>query len=202
MRLYVADSNAQWWCQQRQQHDLSDRNYAVLAPTSRWLSKRWPILRWGALIEPLRVLGLNRCVVIGAPGERDQVQALLGGPAGAGSNSHESVVDLVGCATVGQTMAVIAGSSLLIANDSAPLHMAVGLDIPCVGLFGPTNPDEVGPYEKSDSVIRCVDAPLSSAAHFKNRTLGDALMQRITAEAVVDRARAVLNDASTKRSEV
>jgi ADP-heptose:LPS heptosyltransferase len=58
------------------------------------------------------------------------------------------VIDLVGKTTVGQLMALVQGASLVIANDSAALHMAVGFDRPSVGLFGPTRLELVGPYQK------------------------------------------------------
>jgi ADP-heptose:LPS heptosyltransferase len=120
-------------------------------------------------------------VLIGAPGERDQVEAIAAG---------EGTVDLVGRITLGQTMAVIGGAGLVVANDSAPLHMAVGFARPCVGLFGPTDPARVGPYGRPEAVVRAANPPGPRSAgrvNFKDRRLGDALMRLIEPAAVLER---------------
>lgn len=199
MRLYVPPECEQWWQQRAREEGLNRTAYAVLAPTSRWPSKRWPIERWAELIEPLRTFGLSRCVVIGAPGEREQVRPLIDAVSARSETEPRELIDLVGATTVGQTMAVIAGSSLLIANDSAPLHMAVGLGVPRIGLFGPTNPDEVGPYNSSESVIRKTDASGAGRPHFKDRSLGDSMMRRIVVEDVLERVPVVLGCAESPR---
>ena len=67
-------------------------------------------------------------------------------------------ISLAGRASIGRTMAVIERADIVIANDSAPMHMAVGFDRPLVALFGPTDPSEVGPYGRSDVVVRPADA--------------------------------------------
>ncbi len=184
MRLYVGSGDTQWWQQQSAQRECASSQYVVLAPTARWESKRWPIQRWTELIGPLTDRGFERCVVIGAPGEEPQVESLV---------ADSSAVNLVGDVTIGQTMAVIEQAALVIANDSAPLHMAVGLDVPCVALFGPTNPALVGPYRKQDSVVRRYD-DADGAVHFKDRSLGDSLMRLIDVSDVLERVDTVLGE--------
>lgn len=179
LSLYLDETDRAWWASERAERGL-DR-YALLAPTTRWASKRWPIDRWATLLGPLAERGHRAAVVIGAPGERDQVKPLL-----ATAGPEVAVADLVGEASVGQMMAIIAGADLVIANDSAPLHAAVGFDRPCVGLFGPTDPELVGPYGRADAVVRAVDA----GTDVNYRRADDALMRAIgTADviAAIDR---------------
>ena len=45
-------------------------------------------------------------------------------------------------------------AELLVGNDSGALHLAACLVVPCVGLFGPTNPDETGPQGEGHIVLR------------------------------------------------
>src|SRR5688500_5802069 len=127
MSLHVADEDRSWWETTRDKLGLVDVRYAVLAPTGSWLSKRSPVDRFGQLIEPLQRRGFERIIVVGAPSEVDQVK-----PLSADSRTGSSaLINLVGHAKIGQTMAVIAQAGLIVANDSAPLHMAVGFDRPC-----------------------------------------------------------------------
>ena len=100
----------------------------------------------------------------------------------------DRLVDLVGSTNVGQSMAVIADAALVVANDSAPLHMSVGFSRPCVGLYGPTDPTRVGPYGADDAVVRAKGGP----ANYRDASVGDALMRTIGVEEVLDRVDRVL----------
>lgn len=188
MRLYVADADRAWWESKRAELSFLEASYAVLAPTSRWLSKRWPIERFAQLIDPLRQRGFEKIVVIGAPREVEQVKRLFE----QGGGARSPLVDLVGKATIGQSMAVIAGADLVVANDSAPLHIAVGFDRPCVGLFGPTDPAEVGPYQRPDAIVRGYVATPGEIINFKSARLGDRLMRLISTASVIGRIDDVL----------
>jgi ADP-heptose:LPS heptosyltransferase len=89
-------------------------------------------------------------------------------------------------------MAVVEGSRLVVANDSAALHMAVGFGRPIVGLYGPTRLDLVGPYGRAAEVIQHV-GPGDRLDH-KDEGTGRALMERIAVEEVIAAAGARLGD--------
>jgi lipopolysaccharide heptosyltransferase I len=186
LRLYVPPAAESWWNAQTAEHGFSGR-YAVLAPTVRWLTKRWPAERWSALVDPLLTLGFEAVVLIGAPGEEPQVKAIASSHAG-----RDNVLNLVGRTGVGQTMAVIASASLVVAHDSAPLHMAEGFDRPCVGLFGPTAPELVGPYLSPGSAVRGWKPDNGLAVNYRDRRLGDSLMRRIEVRDVMKRVEDIL----------
>ncbi|MHC4218257.1 MAG: glycosyltransferase family 9 protein [Planctomycetota bacterium] len=188
MRLYVSEADRAWWNRRRDALGMASGAFAVLAPTTRWASKRWPLDRWAQLVGPLGERGLRHAALIGAPSERQQVQQII--------ERAPAVVDLVGEATLGQAMAVIADSSLVVANDSAPLHMAVGLDRPCVGLYGPTDPAVVGPWGADDAVVRA-DGPAGRRnRRFRDRRLGDELMRLIRPSEVLERVDRVMGRAT------
>ena len=188
MRLYAAADDLAWWAGQQAGHEgRGEGPYAVLAPTSRWLSKRWPQSNWISLIAPLRERGFERVVLVGGPLERNQVAQIVGdGP-------ERMIVDLVGRTDVGRILAVIAGAGLVIANDSAPLHVAVGFDRPCVGLYGPTDPARVGPWGVTDGVVRARPQH-DPATNFKDRRIGDSLMRLIEPATVLESVDRVLPD--------
>ncbi len=180
MSLYVPADSAAWWGTQATGLGLRGR-FAVLAPSSRWLSKRWPVDRWTDLLGPLTARGFDRAVLLAAPGEESQLGPLL-----ELADRDERLVSLVGQTTIGQTMAVIDAAGLLVANDSAPLHMAVGLSTPSVGLFGPTDPAVVGPCEQPMHIVQADEARRQlGAVHFKDARIGDALMRLISVDDVL-----------------
>lgn len=157
----------------------SGTRYAVLAPTSRWISKEWPAERWRELATELLGRGFDSVVLCGSAGERERVEAAR--PAGA---AGVRVVNAAGRISIGETMAAIAEASLVVANDSAPTHMAVGFDRPLLSLFGPTDPAEAGPFRRPRSVVR---SPAAGArpVHYRDRGLGDAIMRAISVETVL-----------------
>lgn len=149
----------------------------VLAPTSRWAGKQWPADRFAALARHLVSRG-HRVAIVGAPSERGQCGELIGMAA-----EDLRVLDLVGKTGVGGLMALIERSPLVVANDSAPLHMAVGFDRPLVALFGPTNLATVGPYRRNADVIQHVRA--GDSMDHKDEAGGRALMERISTSEVI-----------------
>lgn len=157
--------------------------YALLAPTSRWPGKRWPADRFAAVARTLLGRGaeFGAVVVVGSKGERDQCGPLL-----ELSEVEPRVIDRVGATSVGGLMALIEGAALVIANDSAALHMAVGFARPMIGLFGPTRVDLVGPYGHAADVVQHM-RPGERLDH-KDESSGTALMERITVEEVLERA--------------
>lgn len=182
LRLHVADSDREGWAAERDALGLGDA-YLVLAPSARWASKRWPRERWIELLRRLRDHGAPPAVVIGAPGEEEQARGL----------AEAGAVDLVGRLSIGRTMAVIAGAIGVVANDSAPLHMAVGFDRPTVALFGPTDPALVGPYGRDHEVLRRCSPEEARRAHYRrDAALGIELMARITVEEVQERVASIL----------
>jgi len=196
MTLYVNPEQREWWRSRRASEGWPRGKYAVLAPTSRWLSKRWPIDRWVHLIAPLRDRGFEKIVVIGSPSEQEQVRQLFV----QNKPGVRGMVDLVGQTSIAQTMAVIAEADLVIANDSAPLHMAVGFNRDIVALFGPTDPAEVGPYGREDSVIRGYCPSLGETINFKNSKLGDSLMRFISTATVLQKVDQVMAAAARREA--
>ena len=47
----------------------------------------------------------------------------------------------------------IAGSRLIVSPDTGPLHMAVALNVPTVGLYGYSDPSRCGPYRKYHDLL-------------------------------------------------
>jgi len=58
----------------------------------------------------------------------------------------ERVINLAGKTSIRSLMALMAMCSVLLTNDSGPMHMAAALDTPLLALFGSTSDAKTGPY--------------------------------------------------------
>lgn len=158
--------------------DLVPGTFAVVAPTTRWPGKLWPMDRHAELVRRLlndSSFAISRVVITGGPHERAQCAELL-----SLTSSNPRVIDLVGKSTIGQLMALIELSALVVGCDSAAIHMAVGFDRPLVALYGPTRVELVGPYGRSQHVLQHI-GPSDTLDH-KDEASGQTLMRRISVD--------------------
>ncbi|MEX0652740.1 MAG: glycosyltransferase family 9 protein [Phycisphaeraceae bacterium] len=189
MRIYLGDDDQQWLARFLDEHRLAPQGYACLAPTARWLSKCWPAERYAEIATRLLDSGLggDRLIVLAAPSEGAQVRALLDAlPAAA----RERV--LVPGTSVGQLMALLSATRLLVGNDSAALHIAVGFNRPAVAVFGPTDPALVGPYRREASVVQPPGAPDDARHNYRDHD-DQTLIARVPVDAVWRRVQAEAN---------
>jgi heptosyltransferase-2 len=102
----------------------------ALAPGARWETKRWPIEHFHRAAEGLKAEGYG-IVLIGGPGDEAVCAELAG-------RASTRLLDLSGKLSIMESAAMLSLCSLLVTNDSAPLHMAEAVGTPVVALFGPT----------------------------------------------------------------
>lgn len=169
MTLYVGGDDRAWAAGFLKRQGWAD-GYVCVAPTAQWLCKCWPIERYAEVARRLD----RPVVVLAAPHETEQVQPLLD------ALGDRAVLPRT---TVGQLMALIEGTDLLLCNDSAALHIAVGLDRSVVALFGPTDPRKVGPYRRDDAVVQPPNAG-SLAFDYRRQRDDQAIISGITVETV------------------
>lgn len=100
----------------------------AVAPGSIWGTKRWPHV--AGLVS---ALDEARFVVIGSP--EDAALAETVASAGPGR-----VLDATGRLSLLASAELIGRCAVLVANDSAPTHLASGVGTPTITLFGPTVP--------------------------------------------------------------
>ncbi|MEM8494240.1 MAG: glycosyltransferase family 9 protein [Planctomycetota bacterium] len=176
LRLAVDPEQIAWADRWRTEHGLTHGRTLVVAPTAQWGCKCWPADRFAEAAAALVTdasRGLDPTVVaVGASHEAERVEAFRESLRTRGIESVWPQTNVAGL------MAVLAGARLLLANDSAPLHLAVGLGVPTVSVFGPTDPALVGP---------CAYTPASD------------LDQRPSARHVVVRAAGAANEATDYR---
>jgi heptosyltransferase-2 len=94
-------------------------------------AKHWGDTRYGELAERLCATGSD-VVLLTSPGEREQAERIAADYGDLPIIGHDG--------DVLQLAAAISHCSVVITNDSGPLHLATALAVPSVSIFGPTDP--------------------------------------------------------------
>jgi heptosyltransferase-2 len=157
------------------------------APGSVWATKRWTTEGFAAVLRALRADGA-RIVVLGAPSERALAEELvrLGGG---------GATVLAGRTDLATLVAVIDRLALLVANDSAPMHVACARDVPVVAVFCATTPSlGYGPWGERARVVEVDLACRPCARHGGPRCPRgtDDCQRLVRPESVLAVARALL----------
>jgi len=156
----------------------SGRRLVLLNPGAAWESKRWPAKHFAQLGDGLRKRYGVEVGLIGAPGDLPLAEEIR-------SQMVSAPLMPVGRTTLRQLAALFQEGTLLITNDSGPMHLAVAMSTPVLALFGPTSPRRTGPYGKIHSTLQRTD--LSCVPCFKKRCpeAGDCL-RTIEADEVLE----------------
>ncbi len=124
--------------------------FFVVSPGGGWRSKCWPPERYGEFCRELERRHGWRAVVNFGPEEGELAEAVC--QAAAPARPILLPTD------VPQLMALLGRASLVVTGDTGPLHLAVALGTPVVGLYGPTDPARNGPFCDADIVVRNAQA--------------------------------------------
>jgi ADP-heptose:LPS heptosyltransferase len=126
---------------------LSSAPFVTIFPGASIAERRWGAEKFRGVAEALVHTG-TPVVVVGGKDDAAAGEVVVKGAGG---------LNLAGKTSLVESAAVIAHSSLLISGDSGVLHMAVGLGVPTVSLFGPGIQAKWGPRGEGDLVVnRCL----------------------------------------------
>jgi len=160
-----------------------------LAGAERWVgvapgaafgaAKRWIPARYAETAERVAQQLDAGVVILGTAAERALGDAIAG-PIAA------PVVNLCGQTGLAELAGVLSRLTLLISNDSGPMHLAAALDVPLVAVFGPTDWRETGPFRGRHRVVRedveCAPCKLRACP------IDHRCMKRVSAETVAREA--------------
>ena len=121
-----------------------DRLVALHAGAN-WKLKRWPAASFARLGDALAQQYRAKVVFIGDQEDRPLVDKIVG-------RMQTRPFVATGRTTFRQLGALLKNASLLISNDSGPLHLGLAVGTPVVALFGPTDPKLTGPLDESRAV--------------------------------------------------
>ncbi len=123
------------------------RPYAAIVVGSSKPDKDWIPERWAAVCDLLETTYDLKPVLVGgeSEGEREAAAKIS-----ASSRNHPLNALRSG---LRKLVSILDASSLVLAPDTGPLHMAVALDRPVISLIGYSDPRRTGPYRSFHDLI-------------------------------------------------
>ena len=122
---------------------LAGKPFVAFFPGASIAERHWGKERFQKVAERLAAEGIA-IVVVGGKEDAEEGESIV---------KHCGGMNLAGRTTLVESAAVIARSALLLSGDSGVLHIAVGLGIPTVSLFGPGIEAKWGPKGGRDIVL-------------------------------------------------
>lgn len=157
------------------------KHFVTIFPGGSRPEKSWGTEKFCGLVKMLAENGLSY-IVLGGSADRLVANRLASAAGG---------ISLAGQTSLVESAAVLSKSRLLIANDSGLLHIAVGLGVPTVGIFGPSNPEKWGAKGPKDSTVASFAecSPCSSYGFMPKCDKGLVCFNEITVDMVFDQVR-------------
>ncbi len=146
-------------------------------------AKRWPTLRFGELASRLaRELGAA-CVFFGSPQEQQLVADVI-------AQSAIPSLSLAGQTSLSEFMSLVQGCDLFLTNDTGTMHVAAGLGVPTLALFGPTNEQETRPLGPHAELL--VGEAFCRPCKLRHCPIDHRCMKSLSVERVFHAARSML----------
>jgi ADP-heptose:LPS heptosyltransferase len=125
----------------------------ALAPAANWVGKTWPLERFSQvairlLRNPGAPLAGGRLMVLGGRDEANlgrDLKEVVG---------RGQLIDLAGRVDLLTAYACLKRARLFIGNDSGAMHLAAAAGVPTLGLFGPSDERQYGPWGEHARAIR------------------------------------------------
>ena len=129
------------------QNNISTQDkIVVVSAGARSHIKRWPQDNFVVLISALIKEAGVKVILVGDKEDLPVNEYII-------RHLLEPVLDLAGKTSIAQLSCLLKKAALVITNDSAVGHLASYLNIPVLGIFGPTNELKYGPWSQVYSVV-------------------------------------------------
>lgn len=169
------------WLAEQQAAGIIPRTYVVLNPGGSWPSKRWENDRWADVARQLVKDGSSVVVTWAGAEEKSWAEEIV-------ARSGSGVI-LAPSTSLLQLAALCHNSLFFIGCDTGPMHIAAAVGTSCVVLFGPTLPEESGPYGPNHV---CLQAWHQTEQSGKKKLAENHAMRDIQTDQVIAVCRKVL----------
>jgi len=116
-----------------------------ILPAGSWPSKKFDKVRWVDICKIIKEKYNVVFLLLWGPGDKDDAEFI--------HNYFPEDSLMIPDTNLILMSAFIKQCEIIIANDSGPMHIAVALGIPVLGIFGPTDPKGHGPYSANSSYV-------------------------------------------------
>ncbi len=121
----------------------SSRRFFSFIIGGRWESKTYPAEKYRQLAEKLIKQYDSNILLVGIDSDTGNDIA----------KGHKKIHNLAGKTSIQEVMGIIYQSQLIIGPDSGLLNIAIAMNKPIVGLFGPVDPHTIVPYKHLNNIL-------------------------------------------------
>ncbi|WP_019142569.1 glycosyltransferase family 9 protein [Noviherbaspirillum massiliense] len=161
--------------------DLGARPLVVLQPGASDSRRHWPARRFAAVGDALAEQGAA-IAVNGTAQEAPVVREVIG-------HMRHPALDLSGKLSLAGLCGVLERTALLVSNDTGPLHLALAIGTPGVGIYWLSNLIESGPLcqdRHRAALSTRIHCPVCGAENLRTRCAHDAsFVDDVTLEEVI-----------------
>lgn len=116
----------------------------VVQVPSMWRYKQWPPEHFRHVVEGLLADGVQVILTgSGSSGDRAQIEQVRG------LDTPSGVLDVSGQLSLPQLRTLLEHADAYLGPDTSVTHLAAAVGVPIVTLFGPTNPQDFGPWPRN-----------------------------------------------------
>lgn len=150
------------------------QGFAVVNPGAGWDSRLWPVERYGEVAKFLASAHRLSTVVVWA-GERERAWAE---EIAKFSENNAILAPKTSLLELGE---LLRHARIFVGSDTGPLHMAAAVGVSCVGIHGPTRPENSGAYGTGH---KAVQAYYQGGTSRERRSAGNEAMLAIATKDV------------------
>jgi lipopolysaccharide heptosyltransferase II len=148
---------------------------AISAGASFGSAKCWPPTRFAELVNRLQSENDSEVILFGTAAEAAVVRAIS-------SELHRPPIDLTEKTSIADLPALLSRCHIFIGNDSGAMHVAAGVGLPVVAVFGPTDPNGTAPVTPRSTIV--LQRPYCSPCFLRHCPTDHRCMSAVTPEMV------------------
>ena len=155
----------------------------VVNPGAKSHLKRWTIEGFAEVCDSLIEECSANMVFVGTGPDKEIVLSIM-------KKMKNKCYDLVDKTNIRELACLLKRSSLLITNDSAPMHLGCAVGAKVLAVFGPTDPRKYGPTGEFDAVVskKLFCSPCEVAAC----KYGQECMKQVSSDEVLEQAKMMI----------
>ncbi len=134
-----------------------EKNYVVIAPGSGTLEthKRWPVQNFSNLcLKILENYPQISVKILGAVDEEILCRSIFNNLVSTGLVNSSRVELITALSNINDVVDIYSNALLAIVNCNGGSHIAGMTGVPIIGLYGPTNPQITGPFNKNLHIMK------------------------------------------------
>jgi len=157
------------------------------------MARRWPAANFARLMDDLWAIGYKQMIMFGGPGQENLMQQCL-------SLCQTARPRIEASPDIRRAAALAGRCRLFISNDAVWMHIAAALEVPTLGIYGPTDPGRTKPYGRNSRVVKpdlkCV--PCYSYERWKKCPRNYQCLENIRPQEVMVQALQMLDTSTVK----